>query len=383
MRYHPPVPPRRRLVLVLALVALAAAIYVVTRSRRDLVDFEVYRTAAQRAVAAEPLYRPEDGHWQFKYLPVFALIVAPAGRGNPEVVKAIWFAIGCGLLAVVFSRSVDLLPDRRRTEAGLIALTAFVTAKLWIKELVEGQTNLWLAVLVLGAVGVANHQRRSLAGVLVGAAVFVKPYALIFVPWLLVACGAGGVVACVLTVAAGLAAPALVYGWQGDLTQHLAWWHGVTATTAPNLLFPENMSVASMWAKWIGTGTTASALAVVTGLVLVGLVMTMFRRRATVSAPSLVEVSALLLLVPLLSPQGWDYVALLGIPATMAVLDRWRTVSAFWRLVATAAIVVTGFTIYDLLGRATYLRAMSLSVLTLAEIALVVCVVHLRWRRLA
>lgn len=111
--------------------------------------------------------------------------------------------------------------------------------------------------------------------------------------------------------------------------------------------------------------------------------MTMFRRRATVSDPSLLEVSALLLLVPLLSPQGWDYVALLGIPATIAVIDRWRPVGPAWRVLAGAAIVITGFTIYDLLGRRTYLRAMSLSVLTLAAMALVVCVVHLRWRRLA
>jgi hypothetical protein len=377
------VPAGRRVLVFLALVALAAAIYVVTRSRRDLVDFEVYRTAAQRVVTAQPLYRPEDGHWQFKYLPVFALVVSPFGRGNPEIVKAVWFAFSCGLVALLFTRSVDLLPDRRRTEAGLIALAALVTAKLWIKELVEGQTNLWLAALVLGAVAAANRRRPVLAGLLVGAAVFVKPYALIFVPWLLVACGVTSVAACLATVAVGLAAPAFVYGWSGNIALHVAWWQGVTSTTGPNLLFPENMSVASMWAKWIGAGAAASTLAIATGGTLLALALTMFRRRSTVSGPSLLEVAALLILVPLLSPQGWDYVALLGIPATIAVLDRWRDVGVVWRILAGTAIVVTGFTIYDLLGRATYLRAMSCSVLTLAAMTLLVCVVHLRWRRLA
>jgi hypothetical protein len=213
--------------------------------------------------------------------------------------------------------------------------------------------------------------------------VFVKPYALIFVPWLIVACGVTSVAACGATVVAGLIVPALVYGWRGNVAQHLAWWQGVTATTGPNLLFPENMSVASMWAKWMGAGPSASALAVLTCVALFGLVMTMFRPRATVSAPSLLEVAALLLLVPLLSPQGWDYVALLGIPATIVVLDRWRDVTLGWRALAASAIVVTGFTIYDLLGRSRYLRAMSFSVLTIAAMALVVCVAHLRWRRLA
>ena len=42
-----------------------------------MVDFEVYRTAAARALDAEPLYRADDGHYQFKYLPAFALAMAP------------------------------------------------------------------------------------------------------------------------------------------------------------------------------------------------------------------------------------------------------------------------------------------------------------------
>jgi hypothetical protein len=109
----------------------------------------------------------------------------------------------------------------------------------------------------------------------------------------------------------------------------------------------------------------------------------MFVRRRSVESPSFLEVAALLALIPLLSPQGWDYMALLGIPATMALIDRAGTVDSAWRIAAILAIVVTGFTIYDLLGRTTYLRAMSLSILTLAGVTITVCVVHLRWRRLA
>ena len=54
-----------------------------------------------------------------------------------------------------------------------------------------------------------------------------------------------------------------------------------------------------------------------------------------------------------------------------------------WRVAAGLAIAVSGFTIFDLLGRSLYLRAMSVSILTLATITLVACAVHLRWRALA
>ena len=59
------------LLIVLALTAYNA------RISREMVDFEVYRTAGRRAVAAEPLYREGDGHYAFKYLPAFAVAMAP------------------------------------------------------------------------------------------------------------------------------------------------------------------------------------------------------------------------------------------------------------------------------------------------------------------
>ena len=51
----------------------SSALYALLRTQRDgLVDFVVPRTAAERFLAHEPLYRPEDGHYQYKYLPAFA-----------------------------------------------------------------------------------------------------------------------------------------------------------------------------------------------------------------------------------------------------------------------------------------------------------------------
>jgi hypothetical protein len=364
-------------------IALAITIYGVTRARRDLVDFEVYRTAAARAASGEPLYRPEDGHYQFKYLPAFALLVAPAAWGNPEIVKVVWFGVGCGLVIVFFTQSAALLPDRRQSTARLLALTALVTAKLWIKELVEGQTNLWLGGLIVGALVAANRRRPITAGCLVGLATIVKPYALVVLPWLAVAAGVPALVSCAATVIVGLVLPAAVYGWHGDIALHAAWWRTVTETTAPNLLFAENISIAAMWAKWIGTGSLATALALLTSAAMLLSALSMFACRRSVRSPSYLEVAALLALIPFLSPQGWDYVALLGIPATMALIDRAGDVNPPWRFTAALAMVVTGFTIYDVLGRATYLRAMSLSLLTLAGLTLIACVVHLRWRRLA
>ena len=62
----------RRVLVMLLVIGLGVAGYGVTRFKRDFVDFEVIQQAGVRALAAEPLYRDADGHFQYKYLPAFA-----------------------------------------------------------------------------------------------------------------------------------------------------------------------------------------------------------------------------------------------------------------------------------------------------------------------
>ena len=57
--------------------------------------------------------------------------------------------------------------------------------KFLVKEIAFGQTNILLGLVLLGAAFAAQRGRRLAAGVLVGVGVFVKPYALVFVPWLI------------------------------------------------------------------------------------------------------------------------------------------------------------------------------------------------------
>ena len=98
----------RPLVWPLLVVSLAAVIFS-TRIRREMADFAVYRTAAIRATSGEPLYRTSDGHYQFKYLPAFALAMAPFSDLPPEVAKPIWFGLSVALLWLFVAWSIDAL----------------------------------------------------------------------------------------------------------------------------------------------------------------------------------------------------------------------------------------------------------------------------------
>ena len=362
---------------------LALFFYIGVRHKRDLVDFKVYETAASRALRAEPLYRADDGHWQFKYLPAFALLMAPFAKMPPEVARLIWFALSVALLLVFLRVSARALPDARLTESRLMWLTALLLGKCFVKELILGQTNLLLGVISMGALVTARRKQPALAGSLVGLAVFIKPYALILVPWLALVLGVPALASFAVVLAAGLALPIVTYGWRGNLDLVAAWYRTVTDTTAPNLLFPENISIGTMWAKWIGPTGTARALAVTTSVAAAAMagLAGVWRRR--VRQPDYLEFGLLLLLVPLISPQGWDYVLLLGAPAVMCLIDRWPRIPMVWRLAAGSAMATMGFTIFDLLGRTLYGHLMELSIITVAALLCAACGLYLRGRALA
>ncbi|HKW03508.1 MAG TPA: glycosyltransferase family 87 protein [Vicinamibacterales bacterium] len=365
------------------LVIVAGGYAAVRFKRTELVDLAAPKRAAERFLAHETMYRAEDGHYQFKYLPAFAPLVVPFLWVSKDVGEVTWFALMVAMIWAFVSLSLAALPGRRRSAQLLVWLTLLLTGKFLVKELVMGQFNLPLALLLIGAVIAAQRGKGLAAGALVAAGVFIKPYALIMVPWLAWTLGWRPFVTFGLVLVAGLLLPAVSYGWDGNVALLQDWYRTVTDTTAPNLWTAENISFASMWAKWIGAGPAAKGLALASAVVAVGAGLLLMSRRRRVAEPNYLEGAYFFMLVPLLSPQGWDYVLLVGIPAYMCLVDRWHDLSPAWRATAAVGFFLTSFTIFDLLGRTFYAFLMRWDAVSLGAVLLVACLINLRWRALA
>jgi len=134
----------------LLVIAFTVIIYL-TRIHVEMVDFDVYRTAASRALSGENLYRVTDGHYQYKYLPAFAFVMAPFTKVDFNVARLIWYALTVGILCVFVRWSVDAIPDRRLTEPWLVWAAILFVGKYYARELNLGQTNLLLGMILIGA----------------------------------------------------------------------------------------------------------------------------------------------------------------------------------------------------------------------------------------
>lgn len=370
----------RALLGVLAIVSLVAVF--TTRMSRKMPDFEVYRTAGARAAAAEPLYRADDGHFQFKYLPAFAIFAAPLALVPAPIAKACWFAVSAVLMLALLGLSLQAMPELRRPPALLVVVTFLAMAKFYAHELVLGQVNLLFAVIVVLAVVLMRRGADAVAGLLLAIAVVAKPYGIIFLPWLAsrrrrTACAAmlGGLLVLLLL-------PAARYGWDGNLRLLGDWWHTVSGTTAANLPNPDNVSLSAMFTRWLGPDY-AAPLAAVTGGILLLLAAIVFAGRGTLPVPDPLEASLLLLLIPLLSPQGWDYVFLIGTPAVMLLVNELAALPRGLRVATVVAIAAVALSIFDVMGRTAYSLFMRLSLITVFVVIEVAALITLRFRRAA
>lgn len=346
-------------------------------------DFEVYWKAAVRAAAAEPLYRPDDGHFQFKYLPAFAVLAAPVGLLPLAGAKAIWFFTSIALLVVLVRSNVRLPLELHRPPRWLVVVTVITLGKFYVHEIVLGQVNVLFAVVVTAALLAIKHGREARAGLLVAAAIVIKPYAVLMLPWLaarrqpvstLAACGG---------LAVALALPVVFYGVDGNTTLHREWWRTVTETTAPNLLVNDNVSLASMYARWFEPGPLATRLATATAVVLLAVTAIVFLWRGGVRFPEGLEGGLLLTLMPLLSPQGWDYVFLIATPAIVYIANYAGLLPPGLRPVALATFAVIGLSLFDLMGRRLYYAFMSLSIISLCFFVVIALLATLRARKVA
>jgi hypothetical protein len=346
-------------------------------------DFEVYWRAGARAAAAAPLYRVEDGHYVFKYLPAFAVLAIPLGVLPLHASRALWFTVSVFLVIVLLAQSIALLPERRRPRWVLVAVLLVALGKFIGHELVLGQVNILLGVVAAGALLALKAGREARAGGLLALAIVIKPYAVIFLPWLVARRRLASLLAAFGGVAFVLLLPAVLYGWSGNIAQHQAWWAMVTSTTSPNLFVVDNVSLASAYARILGAGDLAARLSIVTSLALLGVAAAVFLLRRGVRFPEGLEGGLLLTSIPLVSPQGWDYVFLLSAPAISCLANHDDRLPRAMRLLTILAVAAIGLSLFDVMGRTAYRAFMEASMITWLYLVVIAALVTLRVRKAA
>jgi len=388
-------PQKSRLFLVLAAGFLFLVLFLV-KVQNEMHDFQVNYTAGYRLGQGETIYRPwkpdpgweNDGHWQFKYSPFSALIYLPLSRLPLPAAKGVWFffiIISISALASFSSKADACSPG----PAGWAVIAAFlILGKFFLRELQLGQINAIIAAILMGmtALLVKNENgedagRDISAGLLWGLAAALKPYAVIFLPYFALKKRwrtlAAGTVAAVIS----LFLPAAFYGFQGNIAVLREWLSSLSESTPVLLTSQDNVSLLAAFSKWTGQPKLAPVLFGTAAAVLAVLTLIFILRGKNAPGSVFPECALLLLLIPLLSPLGWDYTFLAAFPAVIIVFRRFAGYSKAWQILLVIDFAVIALSLYDLLGRRNYSQFMAWSVPTVNFLVLAAAVFLLRFKR--
>jgi hypothetical protein len=349
---------RIRPILVGLVVVLSLSAVYVMAIRRDMTDFGVCYRAGGRFLAGEALYRAADGHLQFKYAPAGAMFYAPLSALPWEAAKALWFVIIFACLAGIL-RIAALWAAKRGVSPGWPAFGAVVVLLKYLgREFQLGQVNLLILFLMTLMVLEWTSGRPARAGIFWGLSLLFKPYAAIFLPYFIIkkkwpTAAAGGA-----TLLAGLLIPAVRFGWEGNRLLLGDWARSLGASTPGLLRVGDNASIYAFIAKTFGLSSDTPAM-IAGGFVAAIFAAFVFwmilqGRKTAVPESEFLESAVLMMLIPVLSPLGWNYNYLYGLPAIFMLLTVFNRLILWEKGLLIADFILIGGTIREVLGKTAF-----------------------------
>jgi len=392
---------KRKAFLLILLISLIFLLLFVFKVREDMKDFEVNYKAGQRFAVGETLYQVQDGHYMFKYLPFSALLYLPLSFLPLDLAKFIWYSIivFCSFSLFYLSKKI-LRPEGKSVY--LFIFTPLVLVKFVLREIQLGQINAVVTVVLLLMIlfltngfrqqvaappsnltseGKNNTKKEICAGVFCGLATAVKPYALIFFPYFLVKKKFMPILSGLGFLILALLLPSFFYGFRGNITLLKEWMSTLSRSTPIYFTSQDNISIIALFAKWTQNQTLSLILAGTAVAILAALVLVLVLKGRGMARASILECSILLVLIPLVSPLGWDYTLLISALGVMLAIQSFFNYSKFWRIFLAFNFSVIAFSLYDLMGGKLYSEFMSWSVITINFLILIGYLTYLRFRK--
>jgi hypothetical protein len=326
--------------------------------KKDMSDFGVCYRAGQRILRGETLYRTVDGHLQYKYAPVSAFFYSAFAVLPYEAAKVIWYYLEIFCLFAGFWVSYRCLPSWEKGKWFVIGLGLLILAKYTGREIELGQVNIFIIFILILMLAAWINKREFASGVLWGISIFFKPYALVFLPYFLLKRRLKIVASGVAVLAAGLMAPALVFGWGGNLVV-LREWVGTLSQSTPVLLaVSDNASLyAFLWKLLGGQDKVWVEILFGTVFTVLGaafLWMMRLGKKNSLERPETLEVAFLFTLIPLFSPLGWYYNYLYALPAVVLLLNYIGRFPPALKYILAGNFIIIGVSLREILGKTLF-----------------------------
>jgi Glycosyltransferase family 87 len=242
---------------------LAIAIYLVglgiAAGLRTQADFNTYYRAGGRVLAASAIYPPTDSE-RFLYAPIFAIGFAPLAALPLKAAQLVFYLFNAfAFVELIIGAGVLLFGRERQLSAPLIVIPVLLCFRFIGNNIEHGQINLLTLPLLVWAIIKAEESRPWRAGLMLAAAILIKPFGLLVAAYMLVR-GRFSTLAC--TAVWGivlLLLPIFIFGFHGWSEQTTAYVQAVSSMTTRYRTMLTNQSAVSAVARLFEPVSSADA----------------------------------------------------------------------------------------------------------------------------
>jgi len=165
----------------------------IVNNRFWLADFEVYYKAAQRIIEGKNLYHIQsDGYYIFKYSPTSAIFFIPYIIFPFWLAKYVYWSFITITIMISFKLCIKLTNQDNsknyslKNENLIFTFGILTLAVHYLRELHLGQVNQLLCFMYVLLVYYFINNKKIITSLLLAISIFIKPFTLIFIPFLLI-----------------------------------------------------------------------------------------------------------------------------------------------------------------------------------------------------
>jgi hypothetical protein len=380
------------IILAASLLLLAGEIM---NNRFTMHDLEVYYRTAVRMLQGNELYRiASDGHYVYKYSPTAGMYFIPLTILPFGAAKIVYWllltAIAIVVLQLLFRTASDADPALSAARKSTILLLAFLTVGAHIhREWHLGQVNLVLLALYVTILVLWRNKSYSLAAIVLAASLFIKPFGLIFFPYLILKRRYDMLlVSAVSVVLLGLL-PFLLYPSAEAFRQlYRSWFQELLIEMAAkqDLLQEGNHTIFSVLARYsplrylLQTATAIKVYQLVLLAALAGYIWLYIRMGTYLKKNTATEIALLIALIPLFAFTSQN-AFLFALPCIVLLLYSFPRLSTSAKTLTVIGCLLIGINIRDLMGGDLYRLLEGASIYTFGTVALLIALTLQRYQR--
>lgn len=383
-------------IFIISIISLALLIGEAVNERLWMHDLEVYYRTAARLVQGEELYRIEaDGHYVYKYSPTAAIYFIPFLLLPFSVAKVLYWVLLTCLTAVAFQLFYRMIvpqdvEETNTKKQNMVLLLAFLAVGVHLhREWHLGQANLLLLGIYIFLIWSMVQDKPLMAGLLLALSLFIKPFGLIFFPYLLLKQRYKTTLYTTGFIVLLGFLPFVFYPSVGAFKHlYLSWFQelAIELKAKQSLLADGNHTIFSVVARYTPLQhvlNSASAIKIYQ-FIMLGLIGSLFllfsRWGHYLPQHKVPELSFLTALIPLFAFTS-ENAFLFSAPCIIYLLYHYQMLSLAGKVILVLACLLIGANIRDAVGADLFGYFQGLSVYTFGAVLLLILMFVLRYKK--